>query len=1061
MRHLIRDKNRRGGRSVALALACALLLAAFPTPPSTARAAQKDGSVTQCTDLNQMFNIVNVSSTPTSISGNTITIRDKGHLACGGAKSKQKISLRTDWSIDMTATLPNQSVCMATWVMFNIFSKDGNVLQFMLMNHRGSNGTVGWHSDPKWTTCTSVMYGAAADRYDFGPGGAVAGYKKNLAASDFGSGRPASLSYHWDDSTGRGTFTFMYNGYTTVYVNDKVPDESAYLSMEGTIETRDLAYYLSAQLQFTGFRYTQYQPTMSVRFLDPGDNTKELHYALPGDTVTVEATAQNIGSTYSFPAALKNSDLNAHVGITPCTGSDQKIYIGSTPVATDTTHDITKDSGIAFSLPTGDDAVTIRYNATVTGDSGTTATVYQRLQDDFFKNNYYHQSSLTVGAPMVSDDEDPDHYDYIVEGPAGENGWYTGTVTIALAPDSTYDELYFDGAAAPSENGQKQFETDTAGTQTDFYGVQTSDGKRSGDTSETLKIDATAPTLQLTDRGTMSFSLKDSLSGVWKLQVKLPGGSWQDLQLYALTDGAGDPVQTAAHTGFTGLPNGTYQYRAVDAAGNASDPVTVKKTDVAPVIVADDTATVQHSAATAGSLSPQAVFDMIAGDDIAVTAPAGSVKTPAVHNTLPTVDGAARIQLYDEQISWRLEQPGSSFTPQTGAASTMRIPVDLPCGKYILTFSQNGVDDDGHTAQPKVCTLYVVEGQAPDVQPGGDTTYPDGRPDTDPDDAVFPPDQPEPDIDDQGQVHRTLIDQITEQLQDPPAGGGRYTRQNMLDLFAGRYQVTSSQPDGLLQWGQLHITHQGQPASELGTTRPGQYIITRTATDSAGNTTTIQLTYTFVERPVVDPPHVQPGDGPIQPDWPQNPDQLPEVTVTPDGQNPTISHALLRDELVQDIGIAPPFGGHLSAQTAAGWFDGRYRLQSALPYPADTLTYSPIQILDSQGRDITALGIDTTAPGSYTIRRTATDLLGNTTTVEMSYQLTQRQAQIEPGETGTSTGDGGRQSGSDGANGGVNTGEHRRCWVHWLALLAAGCTAGYTWLVLRRQDEEEQDPNEI
>ena len=97
-----------------------------------------------------------------------------------------------------------------------------------------------------------------------------------------------------------------------------------------------------------------------------------------------------------------------------------------------------------------------------------------------------------------------------------------------------------------------------------------------------------------------------------------------------------------------------------------------------------------------------------------------------------------------------------------------------------------------------------------------------------------------------GTVHAVVADAVVERVRP----SGSLSRLEVLGLLMDRYQVDSALPDGALTYSAATIFKGGAAADAVDLTRPGSYLLSVTATDSLGDTTTIFLTYTLVEEPV-------------------------------------------------------------------------------------------------------------------------------------------------------------------------------------------------------------------
>ncbi|WP_296011771.1 hypothetical protein [uncultured Adlercreutzia sp.] len=97
-----------------------------------------------------------------------------------------------------------------------------------------------------------------------------------------------------------------------------------------------------------------------------------------------------------------------------------------------------------------------------------------------------------------------------------------------------------------------------------------------------------------------------------------------------------------------------------------------------------------------------------------------------------------------------------------------------------------------------------------------------------------------------GLAHATIEDTLTAGTSAEPM-----TPEAMAELFAERYEVTSSQPDGQLSYGPVHLFDaDGNAVEAIDRSAPGDWRAEQVITDSAGNTTTIRVAYLVREGSV-------------------------------------------------------------------------------------------------------------------------------------------------------------------------------------------------------------------
>lgn len=98
-----------------------------------------------------------------------------------------------------------------------------------------------------------------------------------------------------------------------------------------------------------------------------------------------------------------------------------------------------------------------------------------------------------------------------------------------------------------------------------------------------------------------------------------------------------------------------------------------------------------------------------------------------------------------------------------------------------------------------------------------------------------------------GLTHVTVSDELVVAVRDV-----RMSPDDFAALFAKRYQVASAQSDGKLTAGDVAIYDEsGRPLGEVDRSHEGRYVVEQVFTDSAGNTTTVRLTYIVREESAV------------------------------------------------------------------------------------------------------------------------------------------------------------------------------------------------------------------
>ncbi len=704
---------------------------------------------------------------------------------------------------------------------------------------------------------------------------------------------------------------------------------------------------------FEALKYTKYTPQFVETTIlnDSGQpmSEEEKKQVRDGDIVTVQAKVNNtfvggdpvpvhlkLADSADYPTAMLNFDSS-----TWGAGEAQKVTVDGVVVP-----DVNiTGNGIPLYCKPGGTVVT--YRAKVANPNGKAVTVGQMIEDDFFLSKQYPKTELAPAFPLVPyDPEKPAEeqgeagkdYHY-TRTPANENGWNAGPVEITFYPDQFNQFLIKEGEAVTATldqvNRKTSYSQETGGTQTAYQAKNTVTGELSTTVEDAVKIDATAPTLTASGK---ALTLSDNLSGVWKVErYDAKAARWVSAKTFSLTDGNGVASQT-----FAASQNG--KYRAVDAAGNASPALAVTVNDPPSVDPSDP--------------------DVTPSEPEKTTDENGLVHTVIRDSMQEVIDREA--PLYGGRFT--VEDAKDLFDGRYGFSSNVPESNDLT---YAYTIAQGGKDVTGEgvdTTQPGAFTVTclvtdaegntttvvltdtLIDREAPPTVDWGEDPAPQVGPSFDPLKPLPKPtvkDDPET-----GKKHAHLYDSITEVVGTPPAYGGKLTAQVAAEILSGRYQFGSAQGDGVLTYGPVTVTVEGQ-AGSLDTAKPGSCVISQTVTDSQGNQTTVHLTYTFVGQgapPVVeyDPsdPTVEPGSRPDAPE------------VVEDWQNGT-KYATVKDRLVQVVSDPPLSGGWLDEGEIRDLIAGRYKFTSAQPDGAlKEIRFAVIQ----NGKAVE--GIDTTQPGN-------------------------------------------------------------------------------------------------
>ena len=427
------------------------------------------------------------------------------------------------------------------------------------------------------------------------------------------------------------------------------------------------------------------------------------------------------------------------------------------------------------------------------------------------------------------------------------HGWYNNNVTINFLTDaSEFNELNFSTASgdtkiAPgnivftAESGESLTvrgvdssgnptpteETSEDGLTFSVFGRKgTDDTTRdlSAVTTETFRIDKTAPTLKVADKEEQSdprrLQAKDTLSGIDYIKWKGPNDSdySEDQRIIIETDPSA--VKGTKEPTAQKLPAmedfGDYTFIAVDLAGNESEPLILPNNR--PTLTAEGK-TIKFNDTISG-FKPLASHAASAEDE---------------------EDGA----IDPSRVKWKIERTGFATITGTGE-NTLPDGKYLPIGTYTVTFylDGNGGDSDGNKPDPEQVEveLKITSGDPPIIvtKDDPDAGTIDGTSSTRPD----------------GTRHYQVEDEKTIVVNtDAPYSGGSLSEQELKAEVEREFNFTSKIPAPAddLEVELKVFDEEGDDitGTPISTTKRGSYTVIYVATDKSGCTTTLQLTYTI------------------------------------------------------------------------------------------------------------------------------------------------------------------------------------------------------------------------
>ena len=1000
----------------------AILLAAslIPLVPGTPGVEEAEAAV-GTTKYEDFFNPggapARVLSGNTFCVASTERVTDYRHASTGLNRSdgyfvsKAPVSLKHDWTLRFTGSVPNISVAGTSSVGANA----------------GFN--VGFVSDASASDlnvsriCVKKNFGTATSAQMVTVTHGMSNQQSEAEATTISwASQSANLTASFDSGSDTLTVTLRDGSSDTAKVigTKSMPNASKSL---GAVARNSAHLYFSGQIVWWNNPRTQLAPpsnnlrvtaafaSMELPHFDPVIKEVKLYrkdsgaligpndYVAPGTAVRIDAVIQNTNEDAG------GEEFPLHLKVLGATHADYPT------VGVSVSGDAAAAAGRAVAL-TGTAAKTVSLDATVTAAAGTGASVGLQLVDDSFGSTYENGALLLNERPLepAPGTVDPDNpgsgagtdWHYARFPQANPNGWNNSPVTVRFYPgDFDEMELVASGAgAAPSKTlaaGDPDWvqAADTAGAALSGQARNTSTGAVSTQKAGTVKVDTTAP--RLAYRAVVGqLDIDDSAtvtSGVWKLHrtdasgAVAAGARAAAFREFALADGNGAAKQAVAN-----VPNGWYV--AEDAAGNLSDPLKVSATeppsverppgsvvdpddpnpptpvgppvgpgdDVPAAAVTEDDEGLRH-----------AVINEIISEMIDPAA-------PPFGGTLDAAKGAALMDYrYAASSPVGIASVSDELLDASGgplAAFDTKVPGECLVRRVVTDAQGNTTTINLHyrltrDSCPPVAPLEPVDPSDPTgpTEPGEPIT-PDGPVTTDPD----------------GTQHTEVSCEATEAVTRGTMGAAGAEA-----LLLRHFAVADVDGGAATVTVQSMADAAGNLLSAIDLSRTADYRITYLVSDGAGNTTTVKLTYHLISSQVPgvvkhpepgDTADLLPGDDPLNP-RPRPLDPVAPPQVAPDGTQ----HAVVED--VMRVPVQE--GGALAPADARSLMQRRYTFT---PEGGGSVTELALDLAEGGGAAVSS--IDRSQPGAWRITYKVADASGNTVTVRLRYLVVADAPSVTP-----------------------------------------------------------------
>lgn len=566
-----------------------------------------------------------------------------------------------------------------------------------------------------------------------------------------------------------------------------------------------------------------------------------------------------------YPMHLR---LSAAQGIKPLIDASHPVTVqvpGLDVVSiTDPAQAVESADGVPLELVGYDKDTVVSYWATINAEGNSVDLTHELVEDSFQGRQaasvHLVDDKSLEPAPDGADPSDPNsgagtawHYTRLPA--ANENGWNASPVTVTFYPGD-YDIMEL----SPSGQAPKTLTrtdptwsqtSDTGGTELAAQARNTSTNAVSVQRAGKVKLDTSAPRIEK-GAALAGYTITDvpadagkATSGVWRLHRtdssgEAVGARAAAYREFSLTGADGD--RQGAPTQSVGtLPNGYYV--AEDAAGNLSAPCKVG--DQAPPTVKRPDPNGPNPPSPAGPvLEPgnevpaptvtdddegrkHAVIKETVTEVIDPTAPPfGGLLDAAKASAMldyryAATSTAAPLAISDTLLDAAGNRTASFDTKHAGECLIRRVITDAQGNTttVLLTYRLSNPQ-----ASPSSSVTVKPDPDAPDGGSGGEGPLPPTK-------VVVDPDT--------GLTHSTVEDTATVSTSPEPM-----TPDAMAALMRQRYGIESALPDGALTYGTVRLfDSSGAEVAEIDRSMPGDWRAELVVTDSAGNTTTIVLTY--------------------------------------------------------------------------------------------------------------------------------------------------------------------------------------------------------------------------
>lgn len=767
-------------------------------------------------------------------------------------------------------------------------------------------------STEKWT---GVRIGSGGRAGYYADGVSVNG---GVEMTDFGIPKSTSLSYN----AVTDEFTFKYGAFTKIIRNSFVNDKYLTIGVRGrqyyysggtpsdsTAADGSTVNGTKIKMNFESFQYDNYYMKSTNHITDyegrtitgavGSGHTIGVHPTILNDPMKQQVYSGTLELNTASPKPLSNLILYDEFTSAPYTSSfthDSALY-QTIDFRARVTGNYNTEAGKKFNLPlaVNDDYFSKNQklaDLAASSDTSIAASWHNLKKGDTPQLPLELNMERDTYRKLVSDaGQSGENIDFTHNIKPNERGWYNNDVILKLQNTDEFDELLASSADVTDNDEDKstitssnikgtgkagnsyacQFNGGSPSGETGRNGVTYSIFARKGDnnttnylsavTSETYRIDKTAPVFKDADRKTRQLQLEDkpdtaSVGQTDSQGNEVEGSGIAYVEWLTPSDVKNDAAWPSDDPGLFSSENGGWPSRTdkdrriIPVAASADTPTGSASATVTMPSFDEEGTYIFRIVDLAGNVSGE---KKISNHFPELDAKKATVKyADTIENFVPKDILKAKVSDQDEalnasDISWKIERAKDSEYPvgfeKVSGQKNDALSEALPLGTYTVTISMIGTDSDGNVPNQNAedeqdrnalrVTLSVTAGEPPVVNDSktGDPVEPENL----------------PVIKDDTSAH-TIVTGKKILIVDPSNYycGGKISGKKLQEEVEKYYDFTSllkAPKDELKIKVTLYKDGIDYTSSGINTKAEGEYVIHYQAIDASGCSVTMQLTY--------------------------------------------------------------------------------------------------------------------------------------------------------------------------------------------------------------------------